>query len=78
MVTTAIAENGEKPKKLKEGARDPSSSFMGPKNPPDTVYRWELQCLDLRTGSPLWQRRIAEQRPPGISHQGNRDMLQDE
>jgi len=70
-VTTAISEKGEKPKKLQEGARDPSSMFMGPKDAPDTVYRWELHCLDLKTGSPTWQRRVAEQKPGIPTHPSN-------
>jgi outer membrane protein assembly factor BamB len=31
--------------------------------PPDAVYRWELHCLDAKTGKTVWKRVAAEQKP---------------
>ncbi|MBX9788517.1 MAG: PQQ-like beta-propeller repeat protein [Pirellulales bacterium] len=70
-VTAAVSDSTEKPKKLREGARDPRSTFTGPAKPPSDVYRWELTCLDLATGQVLWQQRAAEQAPGIPTHPSN-------
>jgi outer membrane protein assembly factor BamB len=56
-VTTAVSEGPvEKP--------SPRSQF-GPQNfaVQDTVYRWELHCLDTKTGRLLWKQIAARQKP---------------
>jgi len=70
-VTAAVSDNGEKPKKLREGASDPRSSFNGPAKTPTDVYRWEVTCLDLATGRIEWQQRAAEQAPGIPTHPSN-------
>jgi len=70
-VTAAISDTAEKPKKLREGAADPRSSFSGPSKPPEVTYRWEVSCLDLASGAILWQQRAAEQQPGIPTHPSN-------
>lgn len=70
-ILSAAADGVDKPKKLREGARDPASSFSGPKKPPEIVYRWDLLALDLKTGSQRFSRRVAEQMPGIPTHPTN-------
>lgn len=39
--------------------------------PPDTVYRWTLECLDLATGESKWRKVLHEGRPPIPKHYQN-------
>ncbi|MGD9645082.1 MAG: PQQ-binding-like beta-propeller repeat protein [Pirellulales bacterium] len=70
-VTAAVSDNSEKPKKLREGARDPRSAFTGPAKPPTETYRWVVTCLDLASGRIAWQQRADEQSPGIPTHPSN-------
>jgi outer membrane protein assembly factor BamB len=39
--------------------------------PPDVQYRWQLLCLDAKTGNVLWERMIREGRPTIPIHTNN-------
>jgi outer membrane protein assembly factor BamB len=62
-VTTAIADHQRPPERKGPGGGDPV--------PPDTVYRWELHCLDVATGRTLWRRIAAEHKPTMGNHISN-------
>jgi outer membrane protein assembly factor BamB len=58
-LTTAVPL-GEEPKDLpKKGL------YFGGNRPPlkDTVYRWEVHCLDAATGKTLWRETAVERKP---------------
>ena len=39
--------------------------------PPSTVYRWEVHCLQLDTGKTLWRQVAHEDRPRNRTHRSN-------
>ena len=69
-VTTAVSDTPDKPKNMSQGVSDTRSMF-GNTKPPETVYRWELICLDQKTGQILWEKVAAEQRPGIPIHPSN-------
>lgn len=69
-VTTAVSEKSEKPKNMSQGTSDTRSMF-GNTKPPETVYRWEVICLDAKTGQILWEKVAAEQKPGIPIHPSN-------
>jgi outer membrane protein assembly factor BamB len=56
IVTTAVTEKQKRPQPLGFGM------FLKAK-PPDTVYRWEVHCLDRNTGKTLWSQVALERKP---------------
>ena len=64
-VTTAVAEDEEKPKRYDGGitpdARDPTKD----------VYQWKVLCLSLSTGKPFWEKTAYEGKPAMRKHRGN-------
>ncbi len=64
-VTTAVAENEEKPKRfdggITPGARDATKDD----------YQWKVLCLSLKTGKVLWEQTPYEGKPATPKHRGN-------
>ena len=64
-VTTAVAENEEKPKRsdggLPAGARDATKDD----------YQWKVLCLSLKTGKVVWEQTPYEGKPATPKHRGN-------
>src|SRR5262249_11943808 len=69
-LTSAVADKQKKP----------SSGFGGggggfgkgkAQQPPDTVYKWEIHCLDAADGKVLWKQTAAERRPSIPIHGSN-------
>lgn len=64
-VTTAVAENEEKPKRfdggITPGARDATKDD----------YQWKVFCLSLKTGDVLWEQTPYEGKPATPKHRGN-------
>jgi outer membrane protein assembly factor BamB len=69
-LTSAVSAESGKPLKLNEGASDRRSMF-GDTKPPETVFRWELHCYDLKTGQPVWINKLAEQKSGLPTHPSN-------
>ena len=64
-LTTVInLGQGEEPKK---------GLYLGGdrEKPPDSLHRWEVHCLDLKTGRILWQRKVHEAKPQHAIHLKN-------
>jgi outer membrane protein assembly factor BamB len=40
-------------------------------NAPDSVHQWKVYCLDLATGSVLWEKQVHEGKPVTAIHQKN-------
>jgi outer membrane protein assembly factor BamB len=55
-----------------DGGGRPGGGFGGRRaaGPPDVTYRWELHCLDLQSGEPLWV-RVARHAKPRIPTHGS-------
>jgi len=79
-VTTAITEKQTKPKPFRFGGGGggfgrPGGGFgpggFGGGKPPDTVYRWEVLCLDRANGKVLWKELAAEKKPAIPATMGN-------
>src|SRR5262245_31114528 len=58
-LTTAVAVGRERPEDPKKGL------YFGGKRPPrdDTVFRWEVHCLNREDGKTLWQKVAVEKKP---------------
>lgn len=69
-VTTAVADKPLKPKSLSEGARDLRSMGLGARVE-DSVFRFEVICLDLESGQKKWSTVVAEQKPLIPVHPSN-------
>lgn len=69
-VSSAASESAEAPRNMTSGVQHPSSFGMGGKKP-DAPFRFELHCLDLRTGKILWSTLIAEATPEIPVHVSN-------
>jgi outer membrane protein assembly factor BamB len=59
LLTTAVAVGEERKEDPKKGL------YFGGKRPPrgDTVYRWEVHCLNRDDGKTLWSRVAVEKKP---------------
>jgi outer membrane protein assembly factor BamB len=64
IVTTAVTENQKPPQPFSLGN-------FGLSRPPDTVYRWELHCLDRHTGKTLWSQVALKRKPRMAATPGN-------
>ncbi|HWB14658.1 MAG TPA: PQQ-binding-like beta-propeller repeat protein [Pirellulales bacterium] len=64
-VTTAVAENEEKPRRFDGGL--PGDA----KDPTNDDYQWKVFCLSLKTGKVLWERTPFAGKPPIRKHRGN-------
>ena len=40
-------------------------------NAPDSVHQWKVYCLDLETGSVIWEKQVHEAKPVTPTHQKN-------
>jgi outer membrane protein assembly factor BamB len=58
LVTTAI---GDKPSRPGRGGGGGGGMMFGRK--PDTVYKWEIHCLNAADGKTLWKQTAAEKKP---------------
>lgn len=73
-VTTAVSDKQKKPKPGTFGGGGfgkGGKGGMGGGKAPDAVYRWEVHCLDLATGKPLWKQVAAERKPTIPIHSTN-------
>jgi outer membrane protein assembly factor BamB len=64
-VTTAVTD-----KPVRPGAKY-STGFDAPAKPPDVPYRWQVLCLDLATGKPVWEKTVREGKPNKPIHPNN-------
>lgn len=56
----------------KDGTPGKGGGFgMGNVKPPDDLYRWEMHCLDAKTGKTLWKTTAKEQKPLIATHSSN-------
>lgn len=71
-LTTAVAEEQLKPRPGDWGPGGGLGAFFGfsPK-PPDTVYRWQVLCLDADTGEILWETTAKQGKPTTATHRNN-------
>ncbi len=69
-LATADSDKPRKPKGFMAGVTDPATR-MGAKEPPKTVFRYEVHCLDLNTGKTLWKSRVAQGQPKLPVHPSN-------
>ncbi len=56
IVTTAVSEKQKRPQPFSFG-------MLGKVKPSDTVYRWEIHCLDRKNGKALWSQTVLERKP---------------
>ena len=65
--------DGERPAGAGPGRRRGGGGGFGGfgGQPPDTLYRFEVYCLDRKTGDVLWQRLAAERKPAIPTHSTN-------
>jgi outer membrane protein assembly factor BamB len=69
-VTTAVAGKQSKPSSG-FGGGGKGGGFGKDRPPPDTVYKWELYCLNAADGKVLWKETAAEHRPTIPIHSSN-------
>ncbi|HEY3788562.1 MAG TPA: PQQ-binding-like beta-propeller repeat protein, partial [Urbifossiella sp.] len=83
-VTTAVSEKQQKPsggfgggKGGFGGGKGGGGGGFGPGGGgmkgrvPDTLYKWELHCLNAADGKTLWKRTAAEKKPTTSVHSSN-------
>lgn len=72
-ITTAVSEDGkDKPKDMAAGAADPRSiPFLTKPKPPEQTYKFEVHCLDLRSGKSLWSHLVCTEPPKIPVHPSN-------
>ena len=64
-VTTAVADNEEKPKRFDGGVP------AGARDATQDDYQWKVFCLSLKTGKVLWEQTPYEGKPATPKHRGN-------
>lgn len=69
-LTTAVADKPLKPKSMSEGSMDLRSMGLGARIE-DAVFKFEVVCLDLESGSTQWSTVVAEQKPLIPVHPSN-------
>jgi outer membrane protein assembly factor BamB len=70
-VSCVVTEKGTKPKGFTEGARDMRSLLPWGRQAPKEEYRWQLVCLDRKTGRRLWEKECARRKPAIPAHPSN-------
>ena len=68
-LTAAVAESGDGPMGMNEGARDPSTMGFGAK--PSEALTFQLSCRSLTDGSLLWKRDVGQRVPAYGVHSSN-------
>lgn len=63
----------DRPERRREGNRPGGGrgGFGRSAEPPASVYKWEVLCLDRKTGEVLWNQTAAEHRPTIPTHRTN-------
>ncbi|MEL7498076.1 MAG: PQQ-binding-like beta-propeller repeat protein [Planctomycetota bacterium] len=69
-VTTSVSDTGIKPKSFASGVRTPASMGLGTKAP-KTTMQWRVVCLNLKDGSKIWEKDIAQGQPKFGVHPSN-------
>ncbi|MBS0203375.1 MAG: PQQ-like beta-propeller repeat protein [Planctomycetes bacterium] len=64
-VTTAVAENEEKPRRFDGGVP------AGARDATKDNYQWKVFCLSLQTGKVIWEQTPYEGKPETPKHRGN-------
>jgi outer membrane protein assembly factor BamB len=71
-LTSAVAEDGRKPKNFADGVKTPQSMGLGTFTPaPNISIAWTVFCLDKNTGEILWQKVIETAKPQYAIHPSN-------
>jgi outer membrane protein assembly factor BamB len=70
-VTAAVADKQKKPSGGFGGGGGGGFGKGGNARPPDTVYKWEVHCLNAADGKLLWKQTAAEQKPTISIHGSN-------
>src|SRR5262249_9649817 len=71
-VTSAVADKQKKPSGgFGGGGGGGGFGKGGNARPPDTVYKWEVHCLNAADGQVLWKQTAAEQKPTISIHGSN-------
>jgi outer membrane protein assembly factor BamB len=68
-LTTAVSGDDAKPKGFGAGTASMRSFFQS--KPPTEPYSFEVHCLDLVSGKPLWNKQIVSRTPPHKIHPSN-------
>ena len=68
-VTTAVSSEFERPKGFTDGTRSMGSFYRS--KPPQDPVSFEVHCLSLRDGQPLWNKQIASEKPAHKIHPSN-------
>ncbi len=71
-LTSAVAEDGRKPKNFADGVKTPQSMGLGTLTPaPNISIAWTVFCLEKNSGEILWQKVIETAKPPYAIHPSN-------
>ncbi len=70
-ISTAVADNQPKIASFTEGVRDLRSIIPNIGKAPNQEYRWELLCLDRKTGKTLWRHECVRRKPDIPTHPCN-------
>ena len=68
-VTSAVSEEGARPKGFGEGVSSMRSFFQS--KSPAKPFSFEVHCLDLKSGELLWKQPVAVETPPHKIHPSN-------
>jgi outer membrane protein assembly factor BamB len=68
-VTTAVADDGSRPKGFGEGVASMRSHFMG--RAPTRPFSFEVHCMSLKDGGLLWKQQVLSKTPPHKIHPSN-------
>jgi outer membrane protein assembly factor BamB len=70
-VTAAVGEDLDPPKDMSAGVLDPSSMGMGGGRKAEQPLKFDLTCLDLKTGTVLWRQTVHTAVPELPIHPSN-------